>query len=377
MKLLIWVIVFFSIVPISFSQSKFEINGHTNFIKHGKAVLSQIATEEFYKSSIEKDTTEIQFNKFSFKGIIAYPEQYRVIIYDSGRKYISEPFFIDSGMQTIHFDSNCIIKKAYDIGFGIKFEGSKADDDYSNNFLPLLIPVNNRIDTYIQQIDSCESKSNVEKDTCLLNSEIELFNIRSKRDSIYNYFITHNPQSKISPWLLYELLRKYGYKNIYYEIYKSLKGNTVTSIDTALLKYFEKQKIAAIGKRFPLRKFIEEKGKMSFNKHKFTIVDFWFSNCAPCIAQFDEYKELYKKFNKKGFEILTVSTDSKANQKHYQAILKNLKLPWRNILDIGAVESEKINIHKYPSNFLIDGSGNILFKDVSVIWLKKFLIANL
>ena len=44
-------------------------------------------------------------------------------------------------------------------------------------------------------------------------------------------------------------------------------------------------------------------------KAKYTLVDFWFSHCKPCREELPKYKELYGKFNPKGFEMVGIATD--------------------------------------------------------------------
>lgn len=57
-----------------------------------------------------------------------------------------------------------------------------------------------------------------------------------------------------------------------------------------------------------------------FRENKLTLVEFWYSRCGPCRALFPSMRNLHKKFNSKGFEIIGISVDEN-EQRIY---------PWKN-----------------------------------------------
>lgn len=97
-------------------------------------------------------------------------------------------------------------------------------------------------------------------------------------------------------------------------------------------------------------------------KADYILVEFWASWCPPC-RQFNPHLvEIYKKYNTKGFDILSISLDHDV-AKWQNAIAKD-GLIWQNhISDLKGWESYwavQYNIESIPNNLLFDKSGKII-----------------
>lgn len=97
-------------------------------------------------------------------------------------------------------------------------------------------------------------------------------------------------------------------------------------------------------------------------KSRFTLLDFWASWCAPCIASFPELKGLYEKYNRDDFEIIGISLDT--NEKAWKDVLRRVDTPWIQLIG-GTRELETKIMEAYsfkaiPFAVLIDKEGNII-----------------
>lgn len=106
--------------------------------------------------------------------------------------------------------------------------------------------------------------------------------------------------------------------------------------------------------------------RLSELKGKYVLIYFWSTLCKPCIASFPELKEIYRKYQKGGFEIFSVADDR--DKEKWLKIVRDNSLPWINGIDTNGFElshlyNEAFNYyetHVYGSFLLIDKEGKVL-----------------
>ena len=100
----------------------------------------------------------------------------------------------------------------------------------------------------------------------------------------------------------------------------------------------------------------------SLKGKKAVILDFWASECAPCRAFHPKLIELYKKYNSRGLEIVSISIDSRQDA-WLDAIAKDRIDPWVNVSELKGFETSLMKdyfLSYIPFHFLLDGDRKII-----------------
>lgn len=181
------------------------------------------------------------------------------------------------------------------------------------------------------------------------------------------------PASYMLFWKLVQKFEANGFKQIYFQAFNNLDSSVRTSsIGLIFSEELKKGSQIAEGNLFPELILKGEKVQSSFGK-SYTIIDFWFSHCGPCIEQMPKYREIYSKYKDKGFEIINISTDRTKDISSWKKMIKEKELQWIHYLDENGEKSRYYNINTFPTNFLLDSSGKIIKKDISLADLDAFL----
>ena len=111
---------------------------------------------------------------------------------------------------------------------------------------------------------------------------------------------------------------------------------------------------------------------------KYILLDFWASWCAPCRRETPYLKKCFEKYNSKGFEIISISLDS--DKKRWVEAIQKDSMNWIHVSDLQYWDNKVTKLYKVsaiPSVFLINPSGKIVAKNISIQEIEKILDNNL
>jgi thiol-disulfide isomerase/thioredoxin len=198
-----------------------------------------------------------------------------------------------------------------------------------------------------------------------------------KIDYLLVKYSKENPNSYMLFWTLVQQFQMKGFKESYIKSFENLSLK-IRNSKYGKLFYIDMMNSLKLSEnlKFPEFEFQNKKISSSFGK-KYTLIDFWFSHCGPCLNDFPKYKEVYAKYKEKGFEIIGVSTDRTKDIADWGKVIKEKDLDWIHLLDENGTESHQFNINAFPTTFLLNSEGIIIKKDISPEELDEFLEQNL
>ena len=102
---------------------------------------------------------------------------------------------------------------------------------------------------------------------------------------------------------------------------------------------------------------------------KVVLVDYWATWCGPCIQELPNVLENYKRYHKRGFDVLAISLDGDApgDRETVKKFITDRKIPWKTLFNdkpgTGGWEHPMVNyygIMGIPSVILVDKQGKVI-----------------
>jgi thiol-disulfide isomerase/thioredoxin len=138
-------------------------------------------------------------------------------------------------------------------------------------------------------------------------------------------------------------------------IAQEIKSNSEISLDSVKLS-------PCLNKIFPGFCYPNIKGIQTTNKDlvgKITLIDFWFTSCAPCIAEIESFKSIYETFKtQKKFQLISFAWETAENA---TLAAKTYSIPY-SIIPINRDECSRLNCgNGFPVLMIINEEGKIIF----------------
>lgn len=112
------------------------------------------------------------------------------------------------------------------------------------------------------------------------------------------------------------------------------------------------------------------------SENEYVVIDYWATECAPCIEKFPDWKKLYSAYSEDGFEVVSVCTDFTKEQ--WAESSKEHDGPWIDVAEINnqglaGPTSKAYSLVGLPRSHLVDSRGCILHTRIFPIELKGSL----
>jgi thiol-disulfide isomerase/thioredoxin len=107
---------------------------------------------------------------------------------------------------------------------------------------------------------------------------------------------------------------------------------------------------------------------------KVVLVDFWSTSCEPWRADLSRLKEVYGKYQSKGFEIVGIALDK--DRAVVDRFLKQNSVPWPIVVETAAMDgplATHYGILALPTQFLVDAQGKVVSRSIYVSQLEDEL----
>jgi len=110
-------------------------------------------------------------------------------------------------------------------------------------------------------------------------------------------------------------------------------------------------------------------------KGKTVLIQYWATWCEPCKADFAELRRLHERYNKEGFEIVSVSLDEM--REPVAEYLQQNRLPWTHLFAEGGLESSplaaQLGVIALPTLIMIDADGKVIDRGMSLTQVEREL----
>ena len=358
-------------------QDSFSIKGQITGIPSGTVKLVRNNMED--RSSVTIDSVPLVDGAFSLRGKMDTPEMMSVQIEPGGWSF---PVFVENSAITVSADTTGAAHydyTAYGMGKFAQIKnftvsGSAGNDAY-NAFLndPAYLAFNDRFSELNKQFAALKDKDRKEE----MRSEFDSLRSRQSAWQIQwvDSFITANPASPAGAYLLSEYFRMNTETPIdkMDSLLGKFTGPSARSVYFISLEKTNKARKALLpgntAPDFTLLKRDSSSFTLSSTRGKYIMIDFWASWCVPCRKAIPHWKEVYRKYASKGFDIVSVSDDSRWGD--WIKAMDEEKMPWMQVIDEFPVKNMPARVgslyqtHYIPFYVLLDKEGKIILYNPS------------
>ncbi|SNZ00045.1 TlpA disulfide reductase family protein [Flagellimonas pacifica] len=332
----------------------FTINGTVRGdLENGTQVF--LKTIDSLNRYIEIDTTKVENGNFTFTGTQVEPKLHYIAI-ESGQQLI--PFFLENGEISLKFQKDSLNHA--------KLKGTLQNDLFMN-FLDESRKLQERHSSMTRDMRSAAQQ----RDTATATALREEFMEFQEEAKSYNVdFVKENPNALISVLILGDLLQNRvvsedEVKELFEALSPEMKQSTPGKRIKKFLDQLKNVEIGGVAPEFSAPTPNGDLLALSDVKGKLTLIDFWAAWCRPCRAENPNIVSVYNKYHDKGFNVIGVSLDSRAED--WTNAIEADGLTWNHISNLKRFQdpiAQMYSINAIPAAFLIDENGVIVAKNL-------------
>lgn len=381
-----------ALLSASHAPDAFRIKGKISGQVEGKKVYLKYAD---IPSKVILDSTVIRNGEFTFSGTTATPRFYSLVFKNEGP---SDRVFQDRVINLFAVNNDNIhvaaaydsLKKEIDLYAGggtslaATVTGSAGNDLFLRYYRERSVfdDENSRyFDGYIAYLNPGKGK---EKGPRKIGMDLcrKMDVVAEKRKAFLADFIRDNKPSEVLAFIALQAVEQ---RNIHIsEIDRMIQHFAGVPDKGILTQHFlekaESNKEAAVGAMvmdFTLQDTTGQSHRLKdyIGKGKYVLFEFWASWCGPCRADIPHLREVHALYNKKGFEIVSISMDDD-KEKWLKAIGEE-KMKWTQLSDLKAFDSELAKAYRIrgiPSCLLFDPQGKLVTRNMRGSWMDAALI---
>jgi peroxiredoxin len=252
--------------------------------------------------------------------------------------------------------------------FNAKITGSKTQDEYTA-FQATLKSLNEKNSALYEEYSAAKKAGDKAKMAEIEKKSDEVY---AEQTAMTKDYVKKNPASYFTPTLL---------SSLSYELDANEIEALINALDTSVAKVPVitdlKAKVAimktvAVGQKAPdftLNDVNDKPVALSskIGKSKLLLVDFWASWCGPCRNENPNVVKAWTEYNKKGFDIFSVSLDREGEKDKWLQAIKDDKLTWTHVSDLkywNCAAAKLYAVSSIPANFLLDETGTIIARNL-------------
>ncbi len=145
------------------------------------------------------------------------------------------------------------------------------------------------------------------------------------------------------------------------------------TVGRSLFSHEGPPRIGDAGPEFALTGLDGQVHRLSDERGKVLLLNFWGSFCPPCVEEMPLIQKKYEQYNDGRFEVLGINLNESVVT--VQSFVKQYDLKFPILLDKNEVR-QQYGVNSYPTSFFLDAKGNIVdvkIGEIDAVYLDRIL----